>query len=62
MKADNYDGQKDAEHILENIMRRRNWSVDARDQIAAALVKIRLGHNLTRGPKRIKNRTNARPA
>jgi len=35
-----YDGKKDAEEILENVMRRRNWTVETRDDLAVALERI----------------------
>ncbi len=42
-----YNGKSDAEHILENIMQRQRWSVQARDEIAYALVKIARGKSIT---------------
>ncbi len=35
-----YDGERDAEHILETIMHRRNWTATLRDDLAACLIKI----------------------
>jgi hypothetical protein len=32
-----YDAQLDAEHILENIMHRKNWTVDVRDELQSHL-------------------------
>ncbi len=32
-----YNAEADAEYILENIMHRRNWTVDVRDKLAAHL-------------------------
>lgn len=40
MRREPYDGKRDAEEILENIMRRRNWPVEVRDDLAAALEGI----------------------
>lgn len=40
MRREPYDGKKDAEAILERVMRRRNWTVEVRDDLAAALERI----------------------
>ncbi len=40
MPREPYEGRKDAEEILEGILRRRNWTVDVRDELAAALERI----------------------
>lgn len=40
MAREPYDGKKDAEQILENVMRRRNWTIEVRDELAAALERI----------------------
>ena len=60
MRSDEYDGVRDAEHILENIMHRKNWSVDVRNELAAALTKVRWGRKLATGPRRKRCRENAR--
>ena len=51
MARDPYDGKKDAEEILWNVMRRRNWTVGVRDDLAAALERI---VDIDRNPKRDK--------
>lgn len=56
MRHDDYDGVQDAEHILEKIMHRQNWSVNVRDQLAEALCKIRSGRKLVTSNRRIMNR------
>lgn len=35
-----YDGKPDAEKILEEIMQRQRWTVQARDELARELEKI----------------------
>lgn len=60
MRSDEYDGVRDAEHILEKIMHRQNWSVNVRDEIAAALVSVRRGRNLATGPRRMLNPNSVR--
>lgn len=40
MRREPYDGKKDAEEILENVMLRRSWTVEVRDDLATALERI----------------------
>ena len=40
MLREPYDGTKDAEKILEKVMRRRNWTVEVPDDLAKALERI----------------------
>ena len=35
-----YDGKEDAVKILEGVMKRQNWSVAVRDELAESLVRI----------------------
>lgn len=43
---DGYDGIEDAQHILEVVMHRKNWSVDTRDELAEKLKLVRGRHKL----------------
>ncbi len=40
LRFEPYDGESDAEKILEDIMCRQRWSVDLRDELARNLEKI----------------------
>lgn len=51
MRREAYDGKKDAEQILECVMRRCNWTVKVRDDLAEALERIVASD---RNPKRKK--------
>jgi len=39
----------DAEHILEVVLKRRNFQVTTRNDLAAAIAKVRANHPLKRG-------------
>jgi hypothetical protein len=47
-----YDGVKDAEYILENIMHRRNWTSETRDKLAAFLVSVNIRNSNRQERKR----------
>ena len=47
--------ERDAEHILEDIMHRQNWQAETRDQLADALERVAMGEKLSNKPKTHRN-------
>ncbi len=52
MQSTKTQHQRDAEYFLENILSRRHWTVDTRDNIAAALERVARGERLRRAGRR----------
>lgn len=51
ISLETYDGKSDAEHILENVLIRKRWSVGLRDALAKSLVQIAKGQSFPSCPR-----------